>query len=189
MMRLIDILTLIGLLLPVQLFAGPLLKNLVGQDIISAKSMNISADGKKGLVVVFLSAKCPCSNSHVTELKELAAKYTDFAYVAIHSNADESRELAKPYFEKAGFSFPVLEDKKNELADLLQAFKTPHAFILLPSGIVAYQGGVSNGADCTKSDRKYLREALEDIQVGRIVRTPESRTLGCVIFRGENNVW
>ncbi|RYG24192.1 MAG: hypothetical protein EOO01_43625, partial [Chitinophagaceae bacterium] len=37
--------------------------NLAGKEILSEKPLNISPGGKKGLVVVFLSAHCPCSNS------------------------------------------------------------------------------------------------------------------------------
>jgi peroxiredoxin len=183
------IINLVSFLIPFTIYAAPQIKNISGEDLLTAQKVNVSADGKKGLVVVFLSAKCPCSNSHVTELKDLASKFPEFTYVAVHSNVDEGKDLSKPYFEKAAFPFPVIEDKKSELADLLQAFKTPHSFILLPNGNIAYQGGVSNSKDCAKSDRKYLREALQDLDAGKTVRTPEGRTLGCAISRGEKNVW
>ncbi len=182
------------LFVPLSLSALPQIKSLTGQNLmtaekITAEKITVSAEGKKGLVVVFLSVKCPCSNSHVAEFKDLSVKFPEFSYVAIHSNTDEGKELSRPYFEKVAFSFPVIEDKNSELADLFHAIKTPHSFILRPDGNIAYQGGVSNSHDCSKSDRKYLREALEDIQTGKPVRTPEGRTLGCSISRGEKNVW
>jgi peroxiredoxin len=180
---------LITALAPLALHAAPQIKNITGENLFTTQKVNVSADGKKGLVVVFLSAVCPCSNSHITELKDLSVKFSEFSYVAIHSNAEEGKNMSKPYFEKADFSFPVIEDKKFKLADQLKAFKTPHSFIILPDGNMAYQGGISNSKDCAKSDRKYLREALEDIQSGQPVRTAEGRTLGCAISRGEEYVW
>lgn len=168
---------------------GQALTQLEGQDLLKQTPVSVGSQSKKGLVVVFLSAKCPCSNSHVQEVKELSLQHPDFQFVAVHSNVDEDLELTQPYFEKAQFSFPVIQDKKTEIADQLKALKTPHAFIYLADGTKAYEGGVSNSKDCERADRLYLREALQDLQAQKPVRTPEGRTLGCVISRGEKNVW
>lgn len=165
------------------------LTQLEGQDLLKQKTIVVSSENKKGLVVVFLSAKCPCSNSHVFEVQKLSQEYADFQFVAVHSNMDEDLKISLPYFEKAGLSFPVLEDQNTKLADELKALKTPHAFVYLANGEKVYEGGVSNSKDCERSDRLYLREALQDLEAGREVRTPEGRTLGCVITRGEKNVW
>jgi len=168
-------------------FSATSLLPLKGQDLFSSKSIEIDLKQKKGVVVVFLSAKCPCSNSHITEIKNLASEYPDVSFVAIHSNADESVEFSKPYFEKMALPFPVIQDHNTEIADRLQAFKTPHAFILSNQGDIIYQGGVSNSKDCSKADKLFLREALVDLQSGQKIRTPEGRTLGCSIARGEKN--
>jgi len=182
------------LVIPWGTLAAPQIQSVTGENLLSGgpvalKLQEMGAQGKKGLVVVFLSARCPCSNSHVAEVRDLAQNYKDFAFVAVHSNLDEGEALAKPYFEKAHLPFPVIADAKARLADQFQALKTPHAYIVVPDGHIAYQGGVSNSNDCAKSDRKYLREALADLHEGKPVRTPEGRTLGCVISRGEKNVW
>lgn len=170
-------------------FANAASYSLTGENLLTGEKITISSENKKGLVVVFLSAKCPCSNSHVEELKNLAENYTDFSFVAIHSNADEGTEISKPYFENTALPFPVIQDNKSEIADRMQAHKTPHSYILLPSGRMAYQGGVSNSQTFAKADQKFLRQALEDLHRNRKVKTPEGRTLGCFISRGEKNVW
>lgn len=169
-------------------FSAPI-KSISGQNLLTSEKIELQTEGQKGLVVVFVSAICPCSDSHVQELNRLAKDFSDFKFVAIHSNVNEPLEMSQAYFKKAGFSFPVIEDQKAQLADQFQAFKTPHSFVVLPDGSFAYQGGVSNSHDFAKSKRKYLREALADIQAGRAVQTPEGRTLGCVISRGEKNVF
>jgi len=155
-----------------------------GINLLTHETLTISSEGAQGLVVVFLSARCPCSKSHNDELQDLAKLHPRFRFVAVHSNVDESPELSRAYFEKQSFSFPVLQDEDAKLADRLRALKTPHAFLFGPQGDVLYQGGVSSSKDCTKADRKYLREALADLEAGRAVGTPEGRTLGCAISRG-----
>jgi hypothetical protein len=180
---------IIVLALSLSASAAPQTKTLEGNNLLMGGKVEVNASGKKGMVVIFLSAKCPCSNSHNIEIRDLAETYKEFNFVAVHSNVDEGKELSKPYFEKAAFPFPVIEDEKAQIADKLQALKTPHAYIFSSSGDALYQGGVSNSKDCAKADRKFLREALEDLHAGKSVRTPEGRTLGCSISRGEKNVW
>lgn len=169
--------------------AAPQIEFIAGKDLISGSQVQLATKDKKGIVVVFLSAKCPCSNSHNIELKDLAQTYKEFGFVAIHSNLDEGKELSRLYFEDAAFPFPVIADEGAKIADQLKALKTPHAYIFANSGALLYQGGVSNSKDCAKADRKFLREALNDIQHGIAVRTPEGRTLGCVISRGGKSAW
>jgi len=50
-------------------------------------------------------------------------------------------------------------------------------------GKVLYHGGVTNSQNGAAADQQLLRAALEDVSEGRPVRTPEARTLGCVIAR------
>ena len=160
-----------------------------GADVMAKAPIHQTAEGKKGIVVVFLSAKCPCSDSHIAEIKSLHKAYPEFSFVAVNSNTDESNDLAQEYFKRAGLEFPVIKDKNLELADRYKAFKTPHAFVMNNEGRVLYQGGVSSSRQFATADRKYLREALVNIHDDKPVTTEEGRTLGCVISRGEKNVW
>ncbi len=174
----------------VSAYATPQLAELNGNDLFKPSSnVTVSAESKKAMVVVFLSAKCPCSDSHIQELKGLRRDFPEFSFVAVHSNIDEGSDLSVPYFKKANLPFPILQDQKSELANRYQAAKTPHAFVVRPNGEIAYQGGVSSSKHFDKADRKYLREAIDDIQNSRPVKTPKGRALGCVISRGEKNVW
>lgn len=159
-----------------------------GADVLSGKSLEVTPKDQ-GTVVVFLSAVCPCSNSHVEELKNLSAEFPQFSFVAVHSNTDEDAQTTKEYFKKAAISFPVIQDGDAKIADEFKALKTPHAFVLSREGKMLYQGGVSSSRDIAKADRKFLREALTDLKENRAVQTPEGRTLGCTISRGEKNVW
>lgn len=164
---------------------GALPEVIQGPDVLSGAQASVNG-GRRGLVVAFLSARCPCSHSHVPELVELSKSYPDFKFVAIHSNADEDEALAKTYFSGAKIPFPVVQDRNGEWADRFKALKTPHVFVVQKGGTVAFQGGMSDSKDCARSDKKYLRDALEALQNDREVKEPSVRTLGCAIVRRKN---
>jgi hypothetical protein len=157
--------------------------NVRGEDILTGKEVVARAEPRRDLVVVFLSAVCPCSDSHLQELKALVAEYPEFHFIGVHSNADEPVAMAKSYFSKVDLPFPVIQDGDDRLANLFKAVKTPHAFVVDVQQGMLYRGGVSSSHDFKSADRKYLREALVDIHAGHAVRTPEARTLGCAISR------
>ncbi len=157
---------------------------LSGLNLLNGKMESVQlAKDSKGLVVVFLSANCPCSQSHESLLKEMSQKYPGFSFVTVHSNADESVELAKTHFAEAKLPFPVLQDEKSTLANQFHALKTPHAFVINQEGKILYQGGVTNSNNANQANKFFLKDALEDIQNNRAVKVAEGRTLGCVIAR------
>lgn len=166
--------------------------SVTGFDFVTGKENTVELKDKKALVVIFVSALCPCSNSHISHLKKMAAADPEFQFVGIHANSDEARTDAVTYFSKVQLPFPVIEDTSAKYADEFRALKTPHAFVVLPSGELAYQGGVTSSADCEAADEEelklFLNEALEDLKVGHAVRTPKARALGCMISRGKKRV-
>ncbi len=152
-----------------------------GRDVISGTEVIVRAE--KALVVVFLSAKCPCSKSHTGELADLAKEFKEFQFVGVHSNLDESNELAKNYFNELKLPFPVIRDSDAVIADRFKALKTPHAFVLTSASETVFQGGMSDSTDCADAGRRYLREALSDLRSGKPPRDRRVRTIGCAISR------
>ncbi|NDG84711.1 MAG: thioredoxin family protein [Proteobacteria bacterium] len=141
----------------------------------------------KGTVVLFLSAKCPCSASHEQSLKELHSEFSrkGFRFIGIHSNGDESDELAVSHFRSSAFPFPVLRDRDSTLAEEFHAYKTPHAFVLDSKGKIVFQGGVDDSHLAPEAKRHYLKEALIALTEGRNPDPAEVRALGCLIKRKE----
>lgn len=163
---------------------------LSGENLATTGNVSVETTNKntKGTVVVFLSASCPCSDSHVAGLTTLAEKYKEFKFVGIHSNIDESLAMSKKYFAAQSMSFPVIQDDKAVFADAFKALKTPHAYILSPSGEILFQGGVTNSANGKDAKVHYLADALEDLRQDRKIKNTNARTLGCAIMR-EKNSW
>lgn len=156
---------------------------ITGLEVIKGDRIDIEPiDAEKPQVVVFLSQKCPCSNSHVEELKKLVTDFPEAQFVGVHSNIDEEPSKVKEYFAKIALPFPIVQDENNQIADRFKASKTPHAYVISKNEIV-YRGGVSDSKNYKPENRLYLREALEDLKNHRPLRTPEARTLGCAIPR------
>lgn len=161
---------------------GPSFEPVTGVDILTGKPVT-AAPGSKGLVIAFLSAKCPCSMSHIPELNELATQFKDFSFIGVHSNMDENEQLSRAYFAKTKLPFPVIADSNAKLADRFKALKTPHVFVVASDGRILFQGGMSDSKDCANADRHYLKEALGDLHAGKPVREASVRSLGCTISR------
>lgn len=154
-------------------------------ELLTQKKLTLetAAALKKGNVFIFMSAKCPCSDSHVPLIKKLVAQYPDFEFYAVHSNLDEDAKTTQEYFKKQNLPLKLIQDTNTQIADTFQAYKTPHAFVIGKNREILYQGGVTNSSHADRADRFYLRDALEDLHSNREVRTAEGRTLGCVIMR------
>lgn len=144
-----------------------------------------SMDTRNGLVLVFLSPKCPCSQSHEPYLTTIANDYSSmgFQFLGIHSNADELLTDVQAHFESAQLPFPILSDLKASLADRLGALSTPHAFIVSPEGEVIYRGGVTDSSRFSEATSFYLASAIEEVSKGKRPTRSQTRALGCVIRR------
>lgn len=159
-------------------------KALSGTDLRTGQWVTVDPKTKpKGTVVVFLSAKCPCSLAHEKSLEALAQDFSQVSFVAVHSNKDEDPHFAEKHFQESHFSFPVIQDDNFKLADEFRALKTPHAFIVGPKGECWFNGGVDDSTDSGRAKKHYLKVALLDLKNGNEPREKQVRTLGCIIKR------
>lgn len=157
---------------------------LKGTNLRSGEPIQVDpSKAKRATVVVFLSARCPCSRAHEIALGELSKGFPDFDFVAVHSNSNEPLGEAQIHFEKAPFAFPVIRDEDAALANAFGALKTPHAFIVGRAQECLFNGGVDDSRDSTRASQHYLRDALALLQQGREPTMKVVRTLGCVIQR------
>ena len=147
----------------------------------AGKHIKIDPSQAKTTVVVFLSATCPCSNSHIPALASLRKNYPNIQFIGIHSNADERAATGKAYFEAARLGFPVIRDSETKYAKQFGAVQTPHAFVLNADGEILYQGAVTSSSVAQRAEHNYLQDALNDISAGRQPATSQRKTLGCYI--------
>jgi peroxiredoxin len=140
----------------------------------------------KAVAVVFIATKCPVSNAYNTRMAALGKEYVakGVFLVGINSNKTEPAAEVKEHAEKHGFTFPVLKDDGNKIADAYGAAKTPEVFVLDPKGILLYHGRIDESQDDARNVRSPdLRNALEAILAGKPVPTAETKAFGCTIKR------
>jgi len=126
----------------------------------------------RGLVMVFVSAKCPYVAQARQPLAELFRGYGGkVAFVGVNANQNESADDVKAD-AGANFPFPMLRDEGAKVADLYAAERTPEAFLIDAGGVIRYHGGVAE-----------LGAALADFTAGHAVAKAESKAFGCTIKR------
>ncbi len=155
-----------------------------GKDLLTGREVRFPSQEGRTPVLVFLSAKCPCSRSHEPELKRLHSRFAGagFEFIGVHSNQDETLAESKKHFKEAALPFPVIEDRGAKLADEFRALKTPHVFVLKGNEVV-FQGGVDDSADGARAKKRFLEDALAALQQGKPLELTRARALGCAIQR------
>lgn len=155
-----------------------------GRDLLTGREVRFPSKADRTPVLVFLSARCPCSQSHESELKRLHARFSSagFEFIGVHSNQDETVAESKKHFKEAALPFPVIEDRGAKIADEFRALKTPHVFVLKGAEVV-FQGGVDDSADGARAKKHFLEDALVALQNGKPVEVSRARALGCAIQR------
>jgi peroxiredoxin len=140
----------------------------------------------KAVAVVFVATQCPVSNAYNTRMAALGKEYAakGIPLIGINSNKTEPAAEVKEHAEKHGFTFPVLKDDGNKIADAYGATKTPEVFVLDPKGTLLYHGRIDENQDDPKGVKSPdLRNALDAVLSGRPVPAAETKAFGCTIKR------
>lgn len=178
----ISFIIVVGLSLTIEAAIQPPKGLLKGYDLAHKKSVKVDLK-KKPTVYVFLSAKCPCSSSHLAHIQSLSEKFKSFQFIGVNSNQDESLQLSQDYFSSVSVRFPVIRDKEATLANRMGALKTPHSYVVDINGQVLYQGGVTNSTRIERATKFHLQAALSKFNQGDKTPIKETRALGCYITR------
>lgn len=173
------------------------LSELSGLDLLSNQVISVRLkEAKIATTIIFLSAVCPCSESHLPVLIELAKEFSNkgIRFVGVHSNANETIEFARDRFNPVDpnylnkrvpiLPFPIIQDDRNcSIANNLKAKNTPHVFVIDPHLNILFRGGIDNSSIAQNATRHYLRNALKAIVDGKEPPEKEVRVLGCEIKR------
>jgi thioredoxin-related protein len=145
------------------------------------------AGNKKGVVLFFVSAYCPTSNTFVKEMNQITADYGDkFVFSFVHSDSDQKLPDILQHTEMNEIKAQVLLDKEQTLAKQMQAKITPEVVLLGADGKTIYQGRINDlYLGPTKRQRqattKDLRDALDAVIAGKSIATPKTEAMGCKI--------
>jgi Peroxiredoxin len=160
-------------------------------DTVSGKTVSLAdlSKDKKATVIVFVSTQCPVSNDYNERMAQIAAQYgaKGVQFVGINANKGEAPTEIAAHARQNDFTFPVLKDANNAIADRFEAQVTPEAYIIDGKGNLVFHGAIDNSRDATKAQQKYLVTALDEILAGKDVTVQPRRAFGCTIKRAVRN--
>ena len=146
---------------------------------------NWAEDGTKATVVLFIATKCPVSNAYNTRMAALATKAAEqkVRVIGINANKAESAADVAAHAKKHGFSFPVLKDANNIVADRFEAAVTPEAYVVDSSGVLRYHGRIDDSQREGGVQNTDLQNAIDATVAGKPVAVKTTTAFGCSIKR------
>lgn len=141
--------------------------------------------GKKGTLVVWLSAQCPVVKGYKDRINEIAAEYQakGISFVGINSNSTEDLNWVKTNITEFGYKFPVLIDKGNVLADKWGATVTPEVYYFSNKNVLLYHGAIDNDRSGKNVTEGYLKSAFNETLGGKAITKNKANAFGCTIKR------
>jgi len=141
------------------------------------------ADAEKShtaVVVLFISTICPYSNYYNELIRDMSADFgkKGVAFVGVNSGNLETVEEARAHAKEHGHTFDIIKDQESRVADLLDARRTPEAFVFDSSGTLRYHGRIAS-----KLASPDLKSALDALLQGRPIHPAETKAFGCAIPR------
>jgi peroxiredoxin len=137
--------------------------------------------GKNGTVIVFFSARCPWVKAYAERIDKIAQDYKSKGVnvIGVNSNSTEPEDEVKSH--ASSFSFPMLIDKGNKIADQLGAERTPEVFLLDNTNKLVFHGAIDNNKEASLATKSFLRDAIDATLEGKAIEKSEVPAVGCTI--------
>jgi peroxiredoxin len=145
-----------------------------------------AARSRNGVVVMFIATKCPYSNAYNDRMRDMAIAYEKqgVLFVGINSNNTEPAEEVAAHARQHGFTFPLMKDPRNKVADLYDARHTPEIFVVDRSGKLRYHGRIDeNYENPAQVNSPDLKNALDAMISSKPIARAETKAFGCSIKR------
>lgn len=148
-------------------------------------NLNTALNSSNYVLVVFLSTECPFVQPYTDRLNSISNEYGSkgIALWGINANNTESIETVKSHAEQKGYSFPVLKDVKNVVADMFGASRTPEVYLIGKDKTILYHGRIDDNRDADKVTANDLRNALDEVSAGKDISVKNTKSFGCTIKR------
>jgi len=133
-----------------------------------------------GVVILFVSTICPYSNYYNDLVRDMAVEFSrrNVLFVGVNSGGFETAEEMRAHAREHGHAFDIIRDPDSRIAELLDARRTPEAFLLDSRGTLRYHGRIAS-----KITSPDLKSAILAMLEGRPIRPAETRAFGCAIPR------
>ena len=161
----------------------------------AGEPLSLSDLAGQKVILEWTNHECPFVQKHYKsgnmQATQTAALEDGYTWVTVissapgkqgHVSAAEADELTAS--RNAHPTFVVL-DESGDIGTAYAAKTTPHMFIIDESGTLVYAGGIDSipSADVGDLDaaENYVLAALEDLDAGQPVATPQSQPYGCSV--------
>ena len=133
-----------------------------------------------GVVILFLSTICPYSSYYNDLIRDLWTEFSKrgILFVGVNSGDLETAAEVRTYAREHGHRFDYIKDGDSKIADLLDARRTPEAFLLDSRGTLRYHGRIAS-----KITSPDLKNAIEAFLAGKPIHPAETKAFGCAIPR------
>jgi hypothetical protein len=145
--------------------------------------VTVATTGAPATVVIFISTKCPISNSYNDRMNSVFKDYSDrgVRFVFVNANSNEPLEEIEEHARANQFAFKVYKDVNNVLANQFDASVTPETYVFDSSGTLQYHGQVDDASNEARVRVRGLRTALDAVLAGKPVELKETKAFGCTI--------
>lgn len=152
------------------------MKTLDGHEFSLAQAEKTHA----GVVILFISTICPYSNYYNDLIRDISETYSKrgIVFLGVNSGDLETADEVRTHAREHGHRFDIIKDRDSRIADLLDARRTPEAFLLDSRGTLRYHGRIAS-----KISAPDLKNALEAFLAGEPIRPAETKAFGCSIPR------
>ena len=161
-------------------------------ELLSTNGKKYSLDSfkdKKALIIIFSCNHCPYVQAYENRIMKIQKDYAEkgVTVIAINSNdsvqyPDDSFDEMKKRAAEKNFNFLYLRDEDHSVAKSFDAAHTPEIFLFNDKRKLVYNGKIDdNWQDEKKVKTKYLRDALDELLLGKDISVPETYSIGCTI--------
>lgn len=156
--------------------------------LLTVSFANKNNPSKETTVYIFLSETCPICQSYTLTLKELYKKYNPqkINFIGVFPNYYSTQSSIDEFKKKYSIPFELILDKKGELTKHFNATITPEVFVENPVSKILYSGRIDDsfyslGKRRTVITSNELADALLEISLKQMIKSPKVQAVGCII--------
>jgi peroxiredoxin len=160
------------------------------RDTAGAEHTAAEWNGRKAVLLFFVTIDCPVANSYVPEMNRIRDDYASRGVLiwAVQADPTVPQPDVVRYAHDYHYGFPLILDSHQSLVAMAGATITPQAAVLTPEGKVLYLGRIDNrvadfGKQRLRATEADLRNALDEVLAGKPVSQPFTKSIGCAINR------
>jgi hypothetical protein len=140
------------------------------------------------VVLVILSTDCHLTSEYIPVLNAIQKEFQDYFVVGVFSGKKDSKRRVRKFLKNTPARFTTIIDKDLYLAGKFTCTMVPEALILGPQGQLGYRGAIddrvnNDGSLNKEAKRKYVRNALWQIEDGELINDPEITATGCELSK------